>query len=76
MKQKFSEKATFGTSGKLIAPGIVVPGTISITSYELYFDADEEDILYKEQDPKVLFFYSFTSFLKIISTSMDPYLLH
>ncbi|VDN02614.1 unnamed protein product [Thelazia callipaeda] len=47
------EKATFGTVAKLIAPGIVVPGTLSITNYELYFDADEDDPLYKEQDPKV-----------------------
>uniref|UniRef100_A0AAF5RXM1 BEACH-type PH domain-containing protein n=1 Tax=Wuchereria bancrofti TaxID=6293 RepID=A0AAF5RXM1_WUCBA len=47
------EKTTYGTAAKLIAPGIVVPGTLSITNYELFFDADEDDPLYKEQDPKV-----------------------
>lgn len=50
---RFSEKTTYGTSAKLIAPGIVVPGTLSVTNYELFFDADEDDPLYKEQDPKV-----------------------
>lgn len=49
----FLEKTTYGTAAKLIAPGIVVPGTLSITNYELFFDADEDDPLYKEQDPKV-----------------------
>ncbi|VBB31134.1 unnamed protein product [Acanthocheilonema viteae] len=47
------EKTTYGTAAKLIAPGIVIPGTLSITNYELFFDADEDDPLYKEQDPKV-----------------------
>uniref|UniRef100_A0A915Q760 BEACH-type PH domain-containing protein n=1 Tax=Setaria digitata TaxID=48799 RepID=A0A915Q760_9BILA len=46
------EKTTYGTTAKLIAPGVVVPGTLSITNYELFFDADEDDPLYKEQDPK------------------------
>ncbi|KAL4003867.1 hypothetical protein ACH3XW_9380 [Acanthocheilonema viteae] len=47
------EKTTYGTAAKLIAPGIVIPGTLSITNYELFFDADEDDPLYKEQDPKL-----------------------
>ncbi|VDO38190.1 unnamed protein product [Brugia timori] len=47
-----NEKTTYGTAAKLIAPGLVVPGTLSITNYELFFDADEDDPLYKEQDPK------------------------
>ncbi|MCP9257176.1 Neurobeachin [Dirofilaria immitis] len=47
------EKTTYGTAAKLIAPGIVVPGTLSITNYELFFDADEDHPLYKEQDPKI-----------------------
>ncbi|VIO92462.1 Uncharacterized protein BM_BM11947 [Brugia malayi] len=50
------EKTTYGTAAKLIAPGLVVPGTLSITNYELFFDADEDDPLYKEQDPKVTSF--------------------
>ena len=54
MLQKwFSERTSYSTPGKLIAPGIVVPGTISITSTDVYFDADEDDPLYKQQDPKV-----------------------
>uniref|UniRef100_A0A9J2PMU3 BEACH-type PH domain-containing protein n=1 Tax=Ascaris lumbricoides TaxID=6252 RepID=A0A9J2PMU3_ASCLU len=47
------ENTSYSTPGRLIAPGIVVPGTLSITSSELYFDADEEHPLYKQQDPKV-----------------------
>ncbi|OZC06944.1 hypothetical protein X798_06041 [Onchocerca flexuosa] len=52
-KLTFQKKTTYGTAAKLIAPGIVVPGTLSITNYELFFDADEDDPLYKEQDPKL-----------------------
>ncbi|KAK0416360.1 hypothetical protein QR680_012438 [Steinernema hermaphroditum] len=48
------ERTSYSTSGRLIAPGIVVPGTISITSTDLYFDADEDDPLYQQQDPKCL----------------------
>uniref|UniRef100_F1KPT4 Putative neurobeachin homolog n=1 Tax=Ascaris suum TaxID=6253 RepID=F1KPT4_ASCSU len=48
------ENTSYSTPGRLIAPGIVVPGTLSITSSELYFDADEEHPLYKQQDPKSL----------------------
>ncbi|VDK83034.1 unnamed protein product [Onchocerca ochengi] len=50
----YREKTTYGTAAKLIAPGVVVPGTLSITNYELFFDADEDDPLYKEQDPKII----------------------
>lgn len=41
------------TRAKLIAPGVVVPGTVSITAAELYFEVDEEDIEYKKCDPEV-----------------------
>ncbi len=51
--QIHSENASYSTEGKLIAPGIMVPGTISITASDIYFDADEENPLYKKQDPKV-----------------------
>ncbi|KAE9554648.1 hypothetical protein FO519_002135 [Halicephalobus sp. NKZ332] len=47
------ERTSYSTPGKLIAPGIVVPGTISITSSDVYFDADEDDPVYKQQDSKV-----------------------
>lgn len=41
------------TKGKLIAPGIVAPGMISITSSELYFEVDEEDDEFKRLDTEV-----------------------
>ena len=41
------------TKGKLIAPGIVAPGMISITSSELYFEVDEEDDEFKRLDSEV-----------------------
>ncbi|XP_065556860.1 neurobeachin-like isoform X3 [Artemia franciscana] len=39
---------------KIIAPGIVVPGTLSVTSNELYFEADEDDPDFKKNDPRSL----------------------
>nr|XP_050869506.1 neurobeachin isoform X3 [Vespula vulgaris] len=42
------------TKGKLIAPGIVAPGIISVTSTELYFEVDEEDVEFKKIDSEVL----------------------
>lgn len=50
---RFSEVTSYSTPAKLIAPGVVVPGTLSITATDLFFDADEENPLYKKQDPKV-----------------------
>ena len=38
---------------KLIAPGLVAPGTLSVTSAELYFEVDEEDPDFHKQDPQV-----------------------
>ena len=54
-------KVTFDLSGpvalstpcKLISPGAVVNGTMSITKSELYFEMDEDDALNKTIDPKV-----------------------
>ncbi|XP_017773305.1 PREDICTED: neurobeachin isoform X3 [Nicrophorus vespilloides] len=42
------------TKAKLVAPGIVAPGMISITSTELYFEVDEEDEEFKKIDTEVL----------------------
>lgn len=53
----FPDNPTYSTNGRLISPGVVVPGTISMTNSELYFDADEDDPLYKQQDPKVFSFH-------------------
>lgn len=41
------------TKAKLIAPGIVAPGIVSITSAELYFEVDEEEEEYKKVDTEV-----------------------
>jgi len=41
---------------KLVAPGIVASGTLSITSAELYFEVDEEDPDFQKLDPEVRFF--------------------
>ena len=41
------------TTCKLIAPGVAVNGTMSITKTELYFEMDEEDAENKKMDPKV-----------------------
>jgi hypothetical protein len=53
------------TKARLVAPGVVAPGTVSITSTELYFEVDEEDTEYRRIDPEVgphlLFFYSLLS---------------
>lgn len=38
---------------KLIAPGIVAPGIMSITSSELYFEVEEDDPEFKKIDPEV-----------------------
>lgn len=38
---------------KLIAPGIVACGTLSITTAELYFEVDEDDAEFLKQDPEV-----------------------
>uniref|UniRef100_A0A915DUB9 Neurobeachin n=1 Tax=Ditylenchus dipsaci TaxID=166011 RepID=A0A915DUB9_9BILA len=56
LRAQRTEQASYSTEGKLIAPGIIVPGTISITATDVYFDADEEDQLYKQQDPRCLRF--------------------
>lgn len=41
------------TPAKLIAPGIVAPGMVSITSTELYFEVDEDDDEFKKIDTEV-----------------------
>nr|XP_037871256.1 neurobeachin isoform X6 [Bombyx mori] len=42
------------TKARLLAPGLVAPGTVSLTSTELYFEVDEDDPEYKKIDPEVL----------------------
>ena len=42
------------TPAVLISPGIAAPGTVSITSSELYFEVNEDDPAIKDADPSVL----------------------
>ncbi|CAL8331350.1 unnamed protein product [Lota lota] len=42
------------TSAQLVAPAVVVKGTLSITSSEVYFEVDEDDPSFKAIDPKIL----------------------
>ncbi|XP_055524879.1 neurobeachin isoform X3 [Wyeomyia smithii] len=42
------------TKAKLIAPGLVAPGTMSITSTEMYFEVDEENSEFQGIDQEVL----------------------
>lgn len=41
------------TKAKLIAPGVVAPGMVSITSTELYFEVDEDEPEFKKIDTEV-----------------------
>ncbi|XP_044046004.1 lipopolysaccharide-responsive and beige-like anchor protein isoform X3 [Siniperca chuatsi] len=42
------------TSAQLVAPAVVVKGTLSITPSELYFEVDEDEPGFKAIDPKIL----------------------
>uniref|UniRef100_A0A8C2Z5C2 Neurobeachin n=1 Tax=Cyclopterus lumpus TaxID=8103 RepID=A0A8C2Z5C2_CYCLU len=42
------------TSVQLVAPAMVVKGTLSITASELYFEVDEEEPGFRAIDPKIL----------------------
>uniref|UniRef100_A0A8C7QA18 LPS responsive beige-like anchor protein n=1 Tax=Oncorhynchus mykiss TaxID=8022 RepID=A0A8C7QA18_ONCMY len=42
------------TSAQLVAPAVVVKGTLSITASELYFEVDEDEASFKAIDPKIL----------------------
>ena len=41
------------TSAKLVSPGYVINGTMSVTKSELYFEMDDDDEENKKIDPKV-----------------------
>ncbi|KAG8453968.1 hypothetical protein GDO86_000553 [Hymenochirus boettgeri] len=42
------------TPAHLVAPYVVLKGTVSVTSSELYFEVDEDDPGFKKTDPKIL----------------------
>ena len=54
------------TKTKLIAPGVVAPGIMSITSTELYFEVDEDDSEFKKIDTEVSADY-FSTFVSLTS---------
>ena len=41
------------TPAKLVSPGYVINGTMSVTKSELYFEMDDDDEENKKIDPKV-----------------------
>ncbi|XP_057581685.1 lipopolysaccharide-responsive and beige-like anchor protein isoform X2 [Hippopotamus amphibius kiboko] len=45
---------SLSTPAQLVAPSVVVKGTLSVTSSELYFEVDEEDPNFKKINPKIL----------------------
>lgn len=45
---------SLSSAAQLVAPSVVVKGTLSITSSELYFEVDEEDPGFRKIDPKIL----------------------
>lgn len=51
---EFAGPVALSTPCKLVWPGCVVNGTLSITKTELYFEMDEEDPKNKKIDPQVL----------------------
>ncbi|CAN2388788.1 neurobeachin [Pristimantis euphronides] len=57
LEEKDVENATgpvsLSTAAQLIAPSAVVRGTLSVTSFELYFEVDEDDPNFKKLDPKI-----------------------
>ncbi|CAK1589359.1 unnamed protein product [Parnassius mnemosyne] len=52
--QELTGPVNISTKAKLVAPGLVAPGTVSLTSTELYFEVDEEDPEFKKIDPEIL----------------------
>lgn len=62
------------TRARLVAPGLVVPGTVSITAAELYFEVDEEDPEFRKADPEVctLLSLNFDYYLPLYLTEVHP----
>ncbi|XP_052744708.1 neurobeachin isoform X6 [Bicyclus anynana] len=53
-EQDLTGPVNISTRARLVAPGLVAPGTLSLTATELYFEVDEDDAEYKKIDPEVL----------------------
>ncbi|KAM6940702.1 lipopolysaccharide-responsive and beige-like anchor protein [Xenentodon cancila] len=52
--ENFTGPVNVSTSAQLVAPAVVVKGTLSITASEVYFEVDEEDPSFKTIDSKIL----------------------
>lgn len=53
LKLGFLGTVNISTKAKLIAPGLVAAGIVSITNNELYFEVDEDDEEFKKIDSEV-----------------------
>ncbi|XP_021348368.1 neurobeachin-like isoform X2 [Mizuhopecten yessoensis] len=53
-EQDYAGPVALSTTCKLIAPGVMVNGTMAITKTEMYFEMDEDNEENKKMDPKVL----------------------
>lgn len=51
-----SSTLNLSVKGFLISPILIVPGVISITNSELYFEADEESVEYRSLDKQALYY--------------------
>jgi len=50
---EFPGPVNISTKARLISPGVVAPGIVSITSNELYFEVDEEDPEFSKVEAEV-----------------------
>ena len=53
MGRDVSGHVVFTTSCHLIAPCVIAPGSLTVTSKALFFTVDEENSDYQKLDPKV-----------------------
>lgn len=53
MGRDVSGHVVFTSSCNMIAPCVVAPGTLTVTSEALFFTVDEENPEYQKLDPKV-----------------------
>ena len=67
MGRDVSGHVVFTSSCHMIAPCVVAPGTLTVTSEALFFTVDEENPEYQKLDPKVSLFVAF-EFLTGVST--------
>ncbi|KAL1438238.1 hypothetical protein MTO96_048319 [Rhipicephalus appendiculatus] len=54
LDSELAGSVSLSTRCRLIAPGIIAPGMLSITQSELFFEVDEDDIEFKKNDPEAI----------------------